>query len=70
MQVGDRVQTLTGRHGEIRSIATEEGPWGRTVAKVRIEGDSDADGDLTIPLGCLVPSPLATESSSVSKDRP
>lgn len=56
MKVGDRVQTLTGRHGVIRAFGT----WnGRTVATVRIEGDSDDDGNLEIPLGCLVPSPRA-----------
>lgn len=61
MKVGDRVQTLTCRHGVIQAI----GSWnGRVVARVRMEGDTDADGDLEIPLGCLVPSPKAAQVSS------
>lgn len=69
MKVGDRVQTLSCRHGVIRAIVQEND---RTVAKVRIEGDSDADGDLSIPMNCLVPSPFAATPtpSTAPKEEP
>lgn len=61
MKTGDRVQTLTGRHGIIQAI---DSVFGRVVARLRIEGDIEADGELEIPLGCLVPSPLARPEPS------
>lgn len=57
MNVGDRVQTLTGRHGIVQSFDSSD--W-RVTALVLLEGDEDP---LKIPVSCLVPSPVAHTKS-------
>lgn len=51
MKIDDRVRTITGREGTVRSIVDEAG--GRVFAMVQLDADTDADGELKIPAGCL-----------------